>query len=150
MMISAKYYLRNFLPKILYQRTLGYCREKVRLLCYCRKEIRSLGYCRKEVRPFGLCRKQMRSLGPCSWGVTLSRGVPLVIIVLHCSLVDLPLLKMNRQALTSKSFLIQEDTFIRKGLLQGTFIRRIWSRFRLSTWKMRLSLSKPLSIYVIW
>ena len=52
--ISAGYHLRNFLLKILHQRSLGHCR----------REARSLGYCRKEVRLLGHYRRQIRSLGP--------------------------------------------------------------------------------------
>jgi hypothetical protein len=38
--------------------------------------------------------------------VTLSQGVLLAITISHCSLIDLPSLIKNRQALTSRSFLI--------------------------------------------
>ena len=139
MVISIKYYLRNFLLTTLHQRSLGPCRKRMRLLDHCRK-LRLL-------RP---CRKQMRSFGPCSRGVTFSRGVSLVITILYYSPIDLSLLMKNRQALTSKSFLIQEDTSIRKGLPQGISTRKIQSRFQLSIQKTRLSLFKLLLIYIIW
>ena len=86
MIISAKYHLRNFLLKILHQRSLGHCRKEVRLL--------------------GHYRRQIRSLGPHSQGVTLSRGVSLAITISHYSSINLLLLTINRQVLTSKSFLI--------------------------------------------
>jgi hypothetical protein len=83
--IPARYYLRNFLPKTLHQRSLGHYKE-ARLLSHYRKEARLLGY----------YRRQIRSLRPRSWGVTLSRGVPLAIIISHYSLIDLLLLTINK------------------------------------------------------
>ena len=124
--ISARYYLRNFLPKTLYQRSLGHRRRQIGSLGHCRKEVRSLGYRRKEVRSLGHrrrearslghrrrearslghCRRQMRSLKPRSRGVTLSWGVPLAITISSRGLIDLLLLTTNKQVLTSKSYLI--------------------------------------------
>jgi hypothetical protein len=104
--ISTKYHLRNFILKILHQRSLRPYRKEIRLLSHRRKEMRLLSYYRKKLRLLGPCRKQIKSLRPCSQGVTLSWGVPLVITILHYSLIDLPSLMKNRQALTSKSFLI--------------------------------------------
>jgi|SRR6266567_1721445 len=93
--ISTRYYSRNFLLKTLHQRSLSHYKE-ARLLNYYRKEVRLLSY----------CRRQIRSLGPRSRGVTLSRGVPLAIIISHRSSIGLLLLTINRQVLTNKSFLI--------------------------------------------
>ena len=84
--ISARYYLRNFLLKTLYQRSLGYCRKEARLL----------GHCSKEARLLGHCRRQMRPPRPRSRGVTLSRGVLLMITISHRSPIDLPSLITNR------------------------------------------------------
>ena len=117
--IFAGYHLRNFILKILYQRSLRPYRKIMRLFGYYREKVRLL-------RP---CRNQTRSLRPYSWGVTLSWGVLLVIIILYHSLIDLPLLMKSRQALTSKSFLIQEDIFTRKELPQVISTKRIQSRF---------------------
>jgi hypothetical protein len=61
--IYARYYLKNFLPKTLYQRLLSYYREKARLLSYYRKEARLLSYC-KEVRLLGHYKRQIRPPRP--------------------------------------------------------------------------------------
>jgi len=84
--ISARYYLRNFLPKTLYKGSLSHYKKEVRLLSHYRKEVRLLGH----------YRRQIRSLRPRSWGVTLSRGVPLAITISHHSSINLLLLTTNR------------------------------------------------------